>query len=199
MVGRVTGVVFDLDGTLYRLRYDVDALRRAWSVRCGVPPGTVANMLAAMTQIDRAAALAELAAAEHAGVADGPAMPGAAEALSRLRELVPVAVVSRNERAAVLAALDALGHGDLAVVARGEAAAEKPDGAPVLAACTAIGTEPCSTLVVGDTSHDVAAAAAGGAHSVVVRNVDVPRCPDGADAYVADLAGVVAYVEALAS
>jgi phosphoglycolate phosphatase len=197
MVGSrsVTGVVLDLDGTVYRLRYDVSALRAQWSERTGVATGTVPKMLDAMTPEARAVALGELSAAEFAGVANGAPVSGAADAIARLRGLVAVAVVSRNDRRAVVAALAELGHADVPVVARGEASAEKPDGAPVLRACELIDSPPRTTVVIGDTSHDVDAATAAGVRSVVVRNPERSWEPDGADRYVDDLAGAVAVIE----
>ena len=191
----VSAVLFDVDGTLFQMAYDADTLKRAWSARYDVSLGTIAEMLAAMPVANRLDALAELSDAECAGVAAGAPVPDASDVVRKVRERVPVAVVSRNGAAAVGAALSALGHPDVPVVARGDAAAEKPAAAPVLEACRLLDRSAAAAVVVGDSAHDVGCATAAGARSIVVPNPDLAWPPGGATAYVEQLSDVVPLIE----
>jgi phosphoglycolate phosphatase-like HAD superfamily hydrolase len=148
-----------------------------------------------MTPAERSVALIELSDAECAGVASGAPLPDAGRVVRAVRERAPVAVVSRNGVAAVRAAISALGHADLPVVARGDAEDEKPAAAPVLRACHLLDRSPAAAVVVGDTAHDVGCATAAGARSIVVRNADLEWSPPGATAYVDHLADVVDVLE----
>lgn len=96
---------------------------------------------------------------------------GIPEVLARLRDAgVAVGIVTSKARERLIADAACLGIQrliDVAVCA-GEAAAAKPDPAPVLAALELVGIDPSRSAVVGDTVVDVTAGRAAGALAIGV-------------------------------
>lgn len=84
--------------------------------------------------------------------ADLPWMPGAQELLDECRAAgVPVALVSNSWRVLVQAVLDEKGITFDAVITGDEASATKPDPAPFLQACTALGVAPERSVAIEDS------------------------------------------------
>jgi HAD superfamily hydrolase (TIGR01509 family) len=135
-------------------------------------------------------------------VADVPvqAFPGVTEMLSDLRAAgLRTGVVTNKTRARYDDDAREAGLTGLVdvVVCDGDAAACKPDPAPVLHALAVLGTTPERSIMVGDTDVDVAAAAAAGVRPIGV-GWGATRGPDllaaGADAIVDDVPALVAMV-----
>jgi phosphoglycolate phosphatase len=98
-------------------------------------------------------------------------MPGAAEALRAAHALAPLAVNSNKQGPLLRAEAEALGWAPLfrALLGAGDAAADKPDPAPMLLALAACDV-PAGPEVwyVGDTALDMQAARRAGCHAVLL-------------------------------
>ena len=122
--------------------------------------------------------------------------PGVVEALGRLAERGPLAVVTNKPTALsepLLAELD-LAHFFKAVLGRGSTAKPKPDPAPAFAACEQIGAMPAQALFVGDSETDVLCARAAGCDVALVSyGYSHGRAPDslGADRVIDSLVDLV--------
>lgn len=175
-------VVFDFDGTLFRLPVDVAAVRRELAMADGEKLGD--RLQRALDEHDDAA-LDVVTRHEIEATARGEFLPGALDWLAR----TGVAVVTRNSRHSVTAALAAAGlDATPPIVGREDVRRLKPDPEGLLLAVQAIGADPAATPLVGDTFHDVEAARAAGMPSIVVRNPLLAYAPKGADRYVDSLA-----------
>lgn len=173
-------LIFDFDGTLFHLPVDHDAVRR----ELGMAPGEkLGPLLQRFLDEGNQAGLDVVTRHEVASVPAGSFLPGARECLARQGNL---AIVTRNARAAVHAALGPLADG-IVVIGREDVRRLKPDPEGVHAALAKLGVEPADAVLVGDTYHDVQAARAAGVYSVVVRNPALEFIPDGADRYVDEL------------
>jgi phosphoglycolate phosphatase len=98
-------------------------------------------------------------------------MPGAAAALAAAAGLGPQGVVSNKQGALLRAEATHLGWAPrfATLVGAGDAAADKPDAAPLLMALAAIGVPPGAHVwYVGDTVLDMQAARAAGCTAVLV-------------------------------
>lgn len=184
-------VLCDFDGTLFDLALD---LGDWWEwVGLHVPPGTprtVERALEKLPERRRAEARERLRAAEAVAAHEGDGRPGAAAFLRELRAAaVPVAVVSSNYRATVVAGLRRLdcSADEVALVTRDDVLRPKPDPEPVLLALRALGVGPGQATLVGDSSHDVVAARAAGVCSCIVLNPRLPRPPVDGDLHVSGL------------
>jgi putative hydrolase of the HAD superfamily len=139
----------------------------------GIPAGEVAALVSPLVAAFTAHAPASL-----------PPYPGAAEALARLGEVVPVGCLTDGNPAIQAAKLAATGLAPLLTAvlvtdSLGGRAARKPasDGLRVLAA--RLGVPADRVLVVGDRpGKDVAVAAAVGARAVRVRQGEYASAPD---------------------
>jgi phosphoglycolate phosphatase-like HAD superfamily hydrolase len=97
--------------------------------------------------------------------------PGVEETLSALRRSgVKLGVVTTKQQAQAEAVLRSAGLGRWFDVVRGweEGRRHKPDPEPVVAAAAALGNEPGSALMVGDTEQDVVCGRAAGASTCAV-------------------------------
>jgi phosphoglycolate phosphatase len=152
-------VVYDLDGTLVRLlvdwqRLEADLADRLASHGVDDPGGDVWSRYEAGAEAGFGDELDGLIAErERAGARASVRLP-AANVVGT--EGVPVGVCSLNSEAACRLALDAQGLSDHVevVVGRDTVEAMKPDPAPLLAACEALGVDPERTLFVGDSESD---------------------------------------------
>ncbi|HET9138249.1 HAD-IA family hydrolase [Actinophytocola sp.] len=173
-------LIFDFDGTLFQLPVDWAGLR----AELGLSPEQKLGELLRQWMDDGAEEqLAVVSRYERAAVRSGSFTPGA---LDRLRGPGNLAIVTRNSRHAVLAALGE-SAGRVFVVGREDVRALKPDPEGVRLVLDHFGVRPEQAVLVGDTYHDVLAARAAGTFSVVVRNPLLEYAPDGADRYVDDL------------
>ncbi len=99
------------------------------------------------------------------------AMPGAADALAAAHAVAPLAVVSNKQGALLRAEVAHLrwGHFFHATLGAGDAAADKPDPAPLFAALAACGVPASArTWYVGDTALDMLAARRAGLTAVLL-------------------------------
>lgn len=173
----VSALLFDFDGTLFHLPVDYAALRR----ELGQPPRTrIGPLLQRLVDDGDEAGLAVVTRHECAAAAAGSLTSGAADCL---RSAGRLAIVTRNSRTAVLAALGPLADG-IAIVGREDVRRLKPDPEGVRTALARLGVGADRAALVGDTHHDVDAARAAGVRSVVVRNPLLDFTPAGADHYV---------------
>ncbi|SFQ44725.1 haloacid dehalogenase superfamily, subfamily IA, variant 3 with third motif having DD or ED/haloacid dehalogenase superfamily, subfamily IA, variant 1 with third motif having Dx(3-4)D or Dx(3-4)E [Amycolatopsis arida] len=179
----VTVVVFDFDGTLFHLPVDWAALRHDLGID---ERARIGDLLQRAMDEGDTATLAVVDEHERAAARAGEFTPGSPDCLAALRERCRVAVLTRNTRDAVRIALGRHAD-DLLVVGREDVRRLKPDPEGLHAVLARFGAEPGEAALVGDTHHDVRAAAAAGARSVVVRNPRLRYAPEGADHYVDDL------------
>jgi HAD superfamily hydrolase (TIGR01509 family) len=170
-------LIFDFDGTLYHLPVDHDAVRRELGIG---PHEKLGPLLQTFIDSGNAAGLAVVTRHECASVPAGSFTPGARACLARPGR---TAIVTRNSRQAVLAALGELADG-IVIVGREDVRRLKPDPEGVLLALSRLETEPADAVLIGDTYHDVDAARAAGVYSVIVRNQSLEYAPQGADRYV---------------
>lgn len=98
-------------------------------------------------------------------------MPGAEAALAAARAVCPLAVVSNKQGPLLRAEVAHLSWQGMfcAVIGAGDAAADKPDPAPLRLALAACGvSDPAEAWYVGDTALDMQAARAAGMRAVLV-------------------------------
>ncbi|CAG1009751.1 phosphoglycolate phosphatase [Burkholderiales bacterium] len=188
----VDAVAFDLDGTLVDTVGDLaHALNRtlAEDGLAALPLATVRDLIGKGIRnlVARAYAIARGATpagdevgrivARHSahyaatlGERSSP-YPGVVEGLARLREGgLPLAVVTNKATRFVQPHLDRTAFADWfdAIVGGDDAAAKKPDAAPLALAAARLGVDVRRVLMVGDSGNDVACARAAGAPVVVV-------------------------------
>lgn len=117
--------------------------------------------------------------------------PGVVEALGRMRAAgLRLACVTNKASAFTVPLLERTGLAPLlhAVVTPDQAGARKPDPAPFLHACRALGVEPAAAAVIGDSANDAEAGRAAGCRVVLVTY----GYSEGRDVRALDADGVVA-------
>lgn len=179
-------VLFDLDGTLVDTAPEfivaLNALR-AESGRAPVPAAQVRPVVSKGGAAMVRAAFADWPDADHAALLErflalyrrdlGSAtvfFPGMAELLDALdARRVRWAIVTNKPGWLTDPLLDALGLSKRAacVVSGDTLPVKKPDPAPVIHACTALGLAPSRAVMVGDDERDIASALAAGAVAVL--------------------------------
>jgi HAD superfamily hydrolase (TIGR01509 family) len=170
MPHRVSGVIFDLDGTLVDSRLDFAAMRR----ETGCPEGT--GLLEYLAGIPSAEARQRTAAIIHqhemAGAAAATWMPGARRLLETLgKQGIPRGIVTRNSRSATELTLRSLDAPTMDLVTREDALPKPdPDGLLQLAGRWNIG--PDRLAYIGDFRFDLEAAASAGMRSVLYLQAD---------------------------
>lgn len=181
---RVKAVVFDLDGTLVRLRIDYAGARRRIAMlfaRRGVRtrlrplfPGIEAAVAAvrvregsAAAARARAEALREVERAEVMGARRLVKVAGMAATVRAAREGRAVAIASNNGRACVRLALRKAGI-SVAVVRCREDGRQKPHPELVRSALRALRVRAAEAVLVGDAENDVRAARAAGVRCIGV-------------------------------
>jgi phosphoglycolate phosphatase len=190
----LSGVLFDLDGTLLDTAADIArALNKTLAERGwpALPVGDVARMIGRGSPIliERAAAAlgqtvtaAEQSAMverffefygalEEADESDAKPYAGVSETLRVVHEAgLAVAVVTNKQQRfarALLQRLDLAGWVDL-IVGGDTCERRKPDPQPLLYACSTLRVAPSAVLMVGDSVNDVTAARAAGIPVVCV-------------------------------
>ncbi|WP_228276822.1 HAD family hydrolase [Marinobacter sp. JSM 1782161] len=165
---RFDALAFDLDGTLVDSGLDFAALRRT----LGFPEG--------IGLLEHIATLDDPAAVDHAhrvihrfemeGARGATWMPGARELLDHLRDAgVPVAILTRNSRAAVAATDAALSLGVELILTRDDAP-PKPDPAGLLHIAETLGVAADRMAYVGDFIDDLTTARRAGMVAGLYRN-----------------------------
>ena len=209
-MGRFEAVLFDLDGTLVDTEpLVVDCMVR--TVQAGGYPLTEELLLANMGPPlpELLDVLFSVRGAEAQAIYDAyletyereymprtAPLPGAADLITRLRELeVRLAIVTNKRAKAGRQALEVVGWSEqfALVVGNDTAEAAKPDAAPLRFALEALGSEPARAAMIGDTETDMGAGVAAGVAAVIgvrgVRDHDRLRAA-GATATAEDLMGV---------
>ena len=162
----IEAFAFDLDSTLTRPYLDFSRLRAT----LGCPEGDILRWAEALPERSRIEALAVIAAFEEDGVEQAEWNDGAEQTLAEIQGLgFPVAIITRNSRASLIAVSRQLGIRVNAMVSRDDAA-PKPNPAGVRLAATALGVEVRAMLMVGDFRHDIQAGRAAGAMTVLLTN-----------------------------
>jgi mannitol-1-/sugar-/sorbitol-6-phosphatase len=174
----VRAVLFDLDGVLVESREATERVWVAWarsndideeelrSAMHGVRSVEVVRAL--RPELDAGAESARIEEAQAADVRGLRAIPGAAEALSALRE-DRIAIVTSATRALAAARLRAVEIEPPAVMVTAEDVERgKPDPEGYLAAARRLGVDPAEALVVEDAPPGIEAGRAAGAAVVGV-------------------------------
>ena len=178
----IKGLIFDFDGTLFDLVIDWEALSQKMQQSFGM------DSLAELDDVapdKRQQVIDVIGAAEQEGVQNGQPKPDALDVLRNLSQQYKVAIVSRNNRATILAGLKKIRFAqDILVLAREDVRFTKPHPEALQSALKQFELEPSQVLVIGDTYHDVNAAHAAGLRAVVVKNPKLTFVPEGADAYI---------------
>lgn len=163
----IRAVLFDFDGTLTRPgALDFAIVKK--EVGCPLERPVLEFIREIPDQKERAAAMAALDRFEMAGAENSVPNTGAEELIGLLkREKLPIGLISRNSRQAIVRALENFQTLRLAdfqvVISRDHPAAIKPDPEGVLTAAEAMGVAPAHLMVVGDYWFDVEAGNRAGA------------------------------------
>jgi HAD superfamily hydrolase (TIGR01509 family) len=163
-------IAFDLDSTLTRPYLDFRKLRE----QLNLPEGDILQWLEQLPPVEKSQAQALIEAFEQDGVANVEWNDGAQETFEAVRKLgLPVAIVTRNSRASLVAACR---HLDIVVevlVAR-EDAPPKPHPASIHHTASQLGVSVSHLLMVGDYRHDIDAGRAAGAMTALLTNGHLP-------------------------
>ena len=201
MPGRVVrAVLFDLDGVLVESREATERVWVAWARRNGIDEETLRSAMHGVRSVEVVRALrpdsdfvAEAAEIERVQAEDVEglrAIPGAAEALSALRE-DRVAVVTSATRALAAARLRAVGLTPPAVVVHAEDVSRgKPNPEGYLTAASRLGVDPAQALVVEDSPPGIEAGRAAGAATVGVTSTHAAGELAAADVVIPTLEGL---------
>lgn len=187
----VRAVAFDLDSTLTRPYLDFGRLRQ----QLGLVESDILQWLTTLPPREQARALRVIEAFEQDGVENVAWNDGAPETLQAIRALgLPLAIVTRNGRASLLAVCHRLDIQVDLLVAR-EDAPPKPDPACLHHTAKHLRVPIDSLLMVGDFRHDIAAGRAAGAMTVLLTNGRTPSRPVNADLVIERLVELLAYLD----
>ena len=210
--------VFDVDGTLVTFQFDMKGTRQALieevarkgydpsGIDLKTPTQRILDAVRLQTPDDelwryedfRKASFALLDRFEAVSASNAAPIPGAREALERLKSRgVRLAVLTNAGRNAASVSLRRAGLADLFefVLTRDETIVMKPDPGGVAMAATRLGATSESVYYVGDSPYDIAAARGAGVKVVAVTTGNHPAerlRSEGADFVVASIADVPA-------
>lgn len=181
----IKGVIFDFDGTLFHLEVNWEKLNQILQSAFGV------DSLARLDGIpsrQRKQVLEVIEEHELSGIRKGRALPGALYILNSLSKSYKLAIASRNNHRVVSAGMKKIGFNqDLLVIGREDVDKYKPNPEAVQLALKKLELLPGQVVIVGDTTHDVAAAKAIGAIAIVVHNPTLTFTPQGAQYYIENI------------
>ena len=169
----IRAILFDFDGTLTRPdSLDFQRLREELSSPAGAP---ILEYIQGLPPDRRRRCLRVLHRFEMEGAARSRPNDGAEELIRELQEKgLPLAVVSRNSRAAVVRALEnfpSIGPSDFdVIISRDDDVLPKPHPAGIRLAASTMGVSEGETLVVGDFHFDIDAGLRAGAPTVFLTN-----------------------------
>lgn len=160
----LSGVIFDLDGTLVDSGLDFAAMRR----EMGLGSEPILEALELLSLERRRDCEAILSRHEQAGAERATLLHGALDWLEFLDERrIPRAIFTRNARSSAALSLARCGVVFEHIVAR-EDGPPKPDPAGIHRLCQEWGMSPGAVLVVGDYLYDLLAGRAAGSPTALV-------------------------------
>ena len=187
----VRAIAFDLDSTLTRPYLDFRRLRQ----QINLPAGDILKWLAELPPMKKVQALAIIEEFEQDGVKNVSWNDGAPETLEAVQTMgLPLAIVTRNSRASLVAVCHRLGIEVDLLVAR-EDAPPKPDPRCLHYTAERLGVPVEHLLVVGDYRHDMDAGRAAGAMTVLLTNGQTPAWPVEADLVIERLVELLTYLD----
>lgn len=182
----ISGIIFDLDGTLVDSGLDFDQMRREMGLPERMP---ILEGIAELAEADAERCRAILHAHEWAGCERATLLPGVPELLAELdARRLPVGIVTRNSRDVSLATLDRLGVRYDGLLTRDDGPI-KPDPWPVTTLCRRFGLSPPEVAMIGDFRFDVLSGKAAGTRTVLLAGCDPAAYSneEGADLVLASL------------
>lgn len=183
-------IAFDLDSTLTRPYLDFKNLRQ----QLHLPEGDILGWLEQLPPVEKARAQRLIEAFEQDGVENVEWNDAAQTTLNAVRAMgVPLAIVTRNSRASLIAVCRRLGIDVDLLVAR-EDAPPKPDPACLHYTAACLSVPITNLLMIGDYRHDTDAARAAGAIPVLLTNGRTPTWPVDADLVIDRLDELLCYL-----
>lgn len=184
-------VAFDLDSTLTQPYLDFSRLRK----QLDLPEGDILQWLEGLPVHQRRQAAQIIETFEQDGVENVAWNDGAQETVETVRALgLPMAIVTRNSRASLLAVCRRLNIVVNQLVAR-EDAPPKPNPACLHYTAEKLAVPIEQLLMVGDYRHDTDAGRAAGAMTVLLTNGKMPTWIVTADLVIERLSELLAHIE----
>ncbi len=163
-------IAFDLDSTLTRPYLDFRKLRQ----QLNLPEGDILKWLSQLSPTEQMQAQTLIEAFEQDGVENVEWNDGARETFAAVRAIgLPLAIVTRNSRASLVAVCQHL-QIDVEVLVAREDAPPKPDPACLHHTASRLGAPVSHLLIVGDYRHDIDAGRAAGAMTALLTNGQLP-------------------------
>lgn len=184
-------IAFDLDSTLTRPYLDFTRLRQ----QLKLPEGNILRWTETLPLQEQQEALRIIEAFEQDGVKNVAWNDGAQATVEAVRSLgFPLAIVTRNSRASLIAVTQRLNLRVDLLVAR-EDAPPKPDPACLHYTAKQLAVPIEHLLMVGDYRHDTDAGRAAGAMTALLTNGRTPSWPVEADLVITQLSELLVYID----
>jgi len=184
-------IAFDLDCTLTRPYLDFTRLRQ----QLNLPEGDILKWAETLPPQAQQEALRIIEAFEQDGVENVEWNNEAQETVAAVRALgLPLAIVTRNSRASLIAVTQRLKLTVDLLIAR-EDAPPKPDPACLHYTAKQLAVPIEYLLMVGDYRHDMDAGRAAGAMTVLLTNGRTPSWPVEADLVITRLSELLMYID----
>ena len=184
-------IAFDLDSTLTRPYLDFTRLRK----QLNLPEGDILQWLDGLPPQERFRAAQIIDAFEQDGVENVTWNDGAEETVAAVRNMgLPIAIVTRNSRASLLAVCQRLKIAVDQLIAR-EDAQPKPHPACLRHTAAQLAVSIEQLLMVGDYRHDIDAGQAAGTMTALLTNGRTPTWPVTADLIIERLPDLLTHIE----
>ena len=181
----ISGVIFDLDGTLFDADYDWPAIKRELGVSHA--DGTILDYLQTLPPAQARKKRALLEGIEDQATRTGRLKPAALELLADLRgKGMKLALVTNNRESNARYVLERFQLGFDVVLTRDDGW-YKPSGEPLLQAARRLELPPGRLAAVGDNDLDLRAARSAGVALAVIVNPDATGFAGRCDVLVNDL------------
>ena len=178
---KITGFIFDLDGTLVDSKLDFDKMRQEMDLG---PQVSILEAIENMAPHDADRCRNILHKHEYEGANNASVMPGVHQFLDQLDRLkIRRAIVTRNSRKTAIQMLNQCALGFEIIVAREDGPA-KPDPWPIKHICRLWNVESKHVVMVGDFRFDIEAGRSAGAKTVFFskgKHIDDPALTANAD------------------